>query len=200
MSEDLRAMGPRRAVSDTTGEAYDGRTIAFHWATVILVAFQWILAHYIDAFPRGPLRVDARSTHITVGVLLILVVLARLAWRNRGGVQLAPLGHPALAVVARITHWILYALVAAVLLAGIANAWIRGDNLFNLAQIPKLAPGNTALKSTVETLHEWLANSLLILAGVHALAALAHEFVWKDTTLRRMSPWRHSVGPSEKTP
>jgi cytochrome b561 len=199
MSEDFRAMETPRAVSDATGEAYDGRTIAFHWATVILVAFQWVGAHYIDAFPRGPLRVDARSTHITVGVLLIAVLLARLAWRNRGGARLAPLGPPALAVVARATHWILYALVGAVLAAGVANAWIRGDNLFNLVQIPKLAPGQAGLKSTVETLHSWLANSLLILAGLHAVAALAHELVWKDTTLRRMSFWRHGAAPVRKS-
>jgi cytochrome b561 len=190
MSEDPRSMGPRPAASDVTGEAYDGRTIAFHWVTVALVAFQWIGAHYIDAFPRGPLRVDARSTHIVVGVALILVLAARLAWRNGGGRRLAPLGHPALATIGRLTHWALYALVAAVLAAGVANAWIRGDNLFNLLQIPKLAPGQAGLKGFVATLHEWLANSLLILAGLHAAAALAHEFVLKDTTLRRMRPWR----------
>jgi cytochrome b561 len=188
MSEDPRA-----------GEAYDGRTIAFHWITVILVAFQWVGAHCIDAFPRGPLRVDARSTHIAVGVLLIAVLLARLAWRNRGGVRLAPLGPPALGVVARAAHWILYALVGAILAAGIANAWIRGDNLFNLVQIPKLAPGHAGLKSAVETLHSWLANALLILAGLHALAALAHAFVWKDATRRRMSFWRHGAGGFKKT-
>ena len=199
MSEDLRSMGPRPAASDITGETYDGRTIAFHWITVVLVAFQWIGAHYIDAFPRGPLRVDARSTHIAVGAALILVLTARLAWRNQGGLRLAPLGHPALAATARMVHAALYAQVAAVLAAGLANARIRGDNLFKLLQIPKLAPGHAGLKSFVESLHEWLANSLLILAGLHAAAAIAHQFIWKDTTLRRMSPWGRDAARVRKT-
>lgn len=29
---------------------YDVRTIAFHWATVVLVAAQWVLAQVIDDF------------------------------------------------------------------------------------------------------------------------------------------------------
>jgi cytochrome b561 len=41
-------------------------------------------------------------------------------------------------------------------------------------------------------LHGWLADALLILAGVHAGAALVHHYVWRDPTLRRMLPARRS--------
>lgn len=169
-------------------EGYDPRTILFHWLTAGLVALQWVGAHYIDAFPRGPLRVDARATHITLGVLLILILGARLWWRGHGGRTPAPVGPPAMRGLARATHALLYALVAAVLAAGIANAWIRGDDMFGLFRIPSLAPGDRALRSLVEEVHEWLANAVLIVAGLHALAALVHHLVLKDATLRRMLP------------
>jgi cytochrome b561 len=38
--------------------------------------------------------------------------------------------------------------------------------------------------------HELLANALLILAGLHACAALIHHYVFRDRTLVRMLPGR----------
>ncbi|HZT00732.1 MAG TPA: cytochrome b/b6 domain-containing protein, partial [Steroidobacteraceae bacterium] len=46
------------------------------------------------------------------------------------------------------------------------------------------------LKETVEELHEWFGNVVLILAAVHAAAALFHRLVLKDGVLRRMLPER----------
>lgn len=190
MSEDPDAITAPGRPSDTTGEAYDGRTILFHWLTAALVAGQWVLAHYIDAFPRGPLRVDARSTHITIGVLLVVILIARIGWRNRGGRRLAPVAHPLARTLAKGMHYLLYLALGAVLLAGIANAWIRGDSLFNLFHLPSPAPGDKALRGLGEEVHEWLANGILILAGLHAAAAVLHPIVWKDTVLKRMLPRR----------
>ena len=39
---------------------------------------------------------------------------------------------------------------------------------------------------------ELVANTILVVAGVHALAGLAHHYLWKDDTLRRMA-WRRGV-------
>jgi cytochrome b561 len=36
--------------------------------------------------------------------------------------------------------------------------------------------------------HEYLANTLLILAGIHACAALMHHYIFRDRTLVRMVP------------
>jgi cytochrome b561 len=190
MTEDLHAMGSRPAVSDATGDIYDPRTIIFHWLTAALVAIQWVGAHYIDAFPKGPLRVDARSTHISIGVALIVILLARAAWRATGGRHLAPVQNPAVRYLSQATHAVLYALLTVLLAVGVANAWERGDSLFNLVKIPSFAPGDTSLKHAIETLHEQLANILLIVAGLHALAAIGHEFIGRDKILRRMIPRR----------
>lgn len=190
MSEDPNAMAAPGRPSTATGEAYDGRTILFHWLTAVLVAGQWVLAHYIDAFPRGPLRVDARSTHIVIGVALVVLLVARASWRATGGRRLAPVAHPLARRLSKATHHLLYLTLAAVLLAGLSNAWVRGDSLFNLFHLPSPAPGDKALRHQVEVVHEWLANGLLILAGAHAAAAILHPLVWKDTVLTRMTPQR----------
>jgi len=64
-----------------TARKYDPTTMFFHWTTAALVVTQWMGAQAIDLFPRGPLRVDARSLHTTMGVLLAALLLGRIAWR-----------------------------------------------------------------------------------------------------------------------
>jgi cytochrome b561 len=168
--------------------AYDRRTIVLHWLSAALIAALWLAGQSIDWFPRGTPRVMARSLHIGLGALLGLLLLWRLNWRRGGGRQLPPAqaglgGRTAIGV-----HHLLYLLALLTVLVGLACVWIRGDNLFNLVTVPAFDPGNKALRHDAVELHELLANALLILAGLHAAAALWHHRVLKDGVLRRMWP------------
>ena len=40
----------------------------------------------------------------------------------------------------------------------------------------------------IEDLHGYLAYTLFALIGIHLLAALWHQFVWRDRLLQRMWP------------
>ena len=70
----------------------------------------------------------------------------------------------------------------------VCRAW--GDSMFNLFSIPSFAPRDRALRRQINGCHELVANTILVLAGIRALAALAHHYVWKDEVLRRMLPMR----------
>ena len=74
---------PYGRVNDWGMEPGKPATVRFGWER--LKEYFEVGARYIDAFPRGALRVDARSFHIVVGATLIAIVLARLAWRRSGG-------------------------------------------------------------------------------------------------------------------
>ena len=55
----------------------------------------------------------------------------------------------------------------------------------------RLDPGvrsNRAIFEPTEDIHGYLAYGLFALAGIHALAALWHQFVVHDGILRRMWP------------
>lgn len=169
---------------------YDARTIALHWATAGLIATQWGIAQVIDLFPSGMPRVAVRSTHIVLGVVLVGVLLARVAWRATEGRRLPAADRGALHVVAKATHWTMYGLLAAVLALGVATTWARGDNIFGLFRLPKLDPTNPDLGEQLLGIHGTLVTVLLVLAAVHAGAALAHHYLWKDGVLRRMLPGR----------
>ena len=175
---------------DPTARHYDTWTIIFHWTVAVLVIGQWIGAQLIDYFPRGPLRVDARSLHIVFGVLLGVILIARIIWRTTSGRRLPLADRGALNILAKGTHWALYALVATMIALGVFLAWTRGDSLFNLISIPQYDPGNKALANKVFDLHATLGWIILGLAGLHALAALVHRFWWKDSVLQRMLPGR----------
>jgi cytochrome b561 len=171
---------------------YDRRTILLHWLTAALVVLLWGIAQVIDLFPKGAPRIAARSVHIVLGVLLGVILLLRILWRNRSGRRLPPASDGVMGYFARIVHIGLYVGVASVVLLGISNAWARGDSLFGLLRIPKLYPDIPQLKPAIENLHATFANALLILAGAHALAAIAHHFILRDGVLRRMLPPRNT--------
>ena len=167
---------------------YDTKTIWLHWLTAGLVIGLWCLGQTIDWFPRGAGRVFARSAHISAGALLAIVLLYRIWWRLTAGAQLPAAGTRGLQVLARSMHKILYVAMLAAVVLGVANAWVRGDNLYYLYKIPAYAPGNKALRASVEDYHAYAANLLLILAGLHAAAGLAHHYICKVEVLGRMFP------------
>ncbi len=172
----------------TGARQYDARTIALHWATAGLIITQWGIAQVIDLFPNVAPRVAVRSTHIVLGLVLVAVLLTRLAWRATEGRRLPAADRGALHVVAKATHWIMYALLAAVLALGMATTWARGDSIFGLFRLPKLDPSNPDLGKYLVGVHGTAVTILLVLAAVHASAALLHHYLWKDGVLRRMLP------------
>jgi cytochrome b561 len=171
---------------------YDARTIALHWGVALGVLFQWLGAHAIDRFGPGAARVDARSVHVLVGVLLLAGLGYRLWWRLRRGRRLAPVQGPALTLAAGAIHVALYTLVAVALVLGLFNTWIRGDSILGAFHIPKFgdyAPqARHALANEIVAWHRLAANAILVVAGVHASAAILHHVWLRDGVLQRMIP------------
>lgn len=175
--------------AETQGLRYDPTTIALHWVTAALVVTLWTIGQTVDVFPNGPLRIDYRSVHILLGVALGVILVARLGWRLTRHRRLPPIDSGLLLVVARATHWLLYVLLIVAVVLGLSNVWVRGDVIFNLFKVPAYRPGDRALMHLVGGWHALAANTVLIVAGLHAAAALVHHYVLRDATLRRMLPW-----------
>ena len=182
MPEGSVAAGGRLAPA----QRYDRRTIGLHWLTAALVVLLWCIAKVIDDFSRGPPRVAARSVHIVLGAILVVVMVARILWRLRSGRRLPPSNTGIIGELEKWAHLLLYAGLGAVLLLGLSNAWIRGDSLFGLVKIHAPEGALHALKPTVETAHRYAAHGLMVLAALHAVAALYHHFVIRDGVLGRM--------------
>jgi cytochrome b561 len=178
----------RAAAAIAKPARYDGVSILLHWITATLVVMLWTLGQTIDFFPKGAPKIDARSTHFLLGATLGVVLLVRIGWRASAGRSLPVANSGWAGTAAKVVHYGLYVLLAATVVLGIFNAWQRGDVVFNFYTIPKLIPGDLALKRTLEELHGDFADIVLILAGLHAAAALAHHYLLRDSVLRRMLP------------
>jgi cytochrome b561 len=177
-----------RAPAGVRALRYDYATIVLHWITAVLIGVLWVIGQTVDFAPSGPLRVDYRSLHIALGVALMGVIALRVLWRLTHGRSLPGVGSEWMERVARLTHWVLYLLIATTLVLGLVNVWVRGDVIFNLFTVPAFDPGNRALRRLIGDWHALAANGILILAGLHAAAALFHHYVLRDGVLRRMLP------------
>jgi cytochrome b561 len=89
-------------------------------------------------------------------------------------------------VLAEATHYALYGLLLVAVGLGVVNAFVRGYNLFDLLRLPQI--GDAALGRPITHWHGLAANVLLVLALVHAAAALLHYYGLKDRVLQRMLP------------
>jgi cytochrome b561 len=169
---------------------YDPTTIGLHWLVAVAVILQWTGGQTIDWFPKGPLKIDARSVHIALGASLAGLLLLRLYWRAVRGRRLPPAQTGPLGLLAVGTHGALILNLLVLVGLGLLLAGLRGDSLFNLVKLPALGDlspkARHLLTDRITDLHGLAANLILALAGFHAAAALVHHLFWKDGVLRRM--------------
>jgi cytochrome b561 len=158
-----------------------------HWAMIALVITAWLLGQFVDDLPRSAL-----SIHISAGLALLLLLGFRLVWRMADPPprpEPTVLG-PWLDYAGHLAHYALYLLLAAVPILGIIAQFARGDSLsvFGLYEIASPWAKDRAFARSVTEIHEVAANALVMLAAMHAVAALVHHWVFRDRTLVRMLP------------
>lgn len=173
-------------------ERYGAVSQALHWLTVVLVVAAWLLGTFDDVLPKGAARDAGLFVHISIGLAILALLAVRLPWRL---VDPPPDPEPATAGIwaqraAHLTHWALYALLVGVVIAGIVLQFARGRPLplFGLAEIASPWAADRAFARSVKEVHEVFANALLVLAVLHAAAALFHHWILRDRTLVRMLP------------
>jgi cytochrome b561 len=167
---------------------YDPTTIWLHWTTVGLIVVLWAIGQTADLLPDGSLRAGVWSIHVALGLVTALVLLTRIAWRTHFGRILPPADTGVLYVVAKVTHYVLYVLLAAVVALGIVDASYRGFNLFGIWSVPKFGTGDAAIRHSINEWHGLAANLMILIAFIHAMAALVHQYVWRDHLINRMAP------------
>lgn len=163
----------------------------FHWAVVVLIIVQFILAARADDLPLGPAKVAVLAQHKSFGITILALAVLRLLWRWFNPVPAEPLDIPQWQrVAARISHLALYGLLLITPVVGWAMSSARNFSVswFGLVTLPDFVAPNRPAYDFLHQTHEILAMTLFWLALLHIAAALKHHFIDKDNVLRRMLP------------
>jgi cytochrome b561 len=162
-----------------------------HWLIVVLIVVMAYLGLTMTDLPNNPYKIRLYALHKSIGLSLLALVILRLLWRGYTGAPRPLPGIPAWQErVASLTHFALYVLLLAIPLTG----WIFNSaagfpmQWFGVVNLPALTGRSTALRELSGSWHELLFWALIVLALVHAAAAIYHHLLQHDATLARMLP------------
>src|SRR5215471_5001005 len=186
MAQDIKKAADRRVLEL---EYYDVPTLVFHWLTVAFVlvlmgtSLVWNYWTPHDRYWR-PLM---EGTHVSWGILFAVLILTRVAWRLASG-RHVPAEAGISGVLSRVMYLILYVLLMSEIPLGVLLRWFQGEGsqFFGLFSVPTLLGPDKVLARQFEDLHNWVSWTIIILAIVHATAALVHHYVLKDQVMGRM--------------
>jgi len=179
---------------------YSNAAVTFHWVTVALVLTQVVLGFsFAEFMEKGPAQAEVFAWHKTLGALILLLALIRLAYRLKNPPPPFPPELPRWRRVAAVwNHRAFYFLLIVLPLTGlIAVSGMSPTGTTQLAggiTIPIL-PGIT--KETGETsgdLHVVLVYSTIALLLLHIAAAISQQFFEHDRTAGRMPPFQAPGG------
>lgn len=161
-------------MNEQQAAGYSTLQITLHWVIAAFVAFQLLfgegMTNVRDAAEEGatPSGVDFAVSigHYWFGVAILALVLVRMGVRLTQGVPPRPVATPAwMDWAAKLVHWAFYLMLVAMPVLGLLTVYVSDE----FGDIHKLGK-----------------PVFLALIAVHVLAALCHQFIKKDGTLRRI--------------
>lgn len=166
-------------------QRYSGLLIGVHWLTAVLVVVAYLLSE-----GGRRVRLDPPQWHFFLGFAVLLLLVPRFIGRALGGAPPMTAGDRRVQRAAKAGHGLLYLLLVAVTVTG----WIAVSKMGVVVTkagitVPPIAAAVAGRIGLVGDVHQWLGNGILIVAGLHAMAALWHQFFLKDNTLGRMNPF-----------
>lgn len=168
---------------------YDNVAITLHWLTALLVLVQFALAETWDWFPHDTTE-TMQSIHVSFGILLAAVIIARLIWRWTPGHQRSSIATGWMETASKDVHYLLYALLIVQAGLGFTIGWSAGHpiHFFGLPIPGPIGALPRPMRHDLRDVHSWIGWTIVIVAFVHALAALYHHYFLKDRVLGRMLP------------
>jgi cytochrome b561 len=193
------------AAADQQISVYSPIARALHWIIVVLIAVQFTMgiimtdeAPQPDFWARLSDALAFSSAHKLLGIVLLILVIVRLAYRLGRG---RPPEEPTLTTWQRemsaLVHAWLYVLLLLVPLLGwIGISLYPALTVFDWFSLPALTAPDRQLSVPVFAAHMIAAFALIALIALHVTAALYHHFIRRDGVLGRMLPRMSRRGPN----
>lgn len=159
-----------------------------HWITALIVGLMLIAGQRFGGEMSDADRIFSLTGHSSLGAIIVVLVLFRLACRFSGFATPPDLGLPrAQEMAARLVQWGIYGLLIWLPVTGILTA--RSHELpvkpFGAFDI---STHNAASFDSLRMLHEWGTWALMALLALHIGAALMHAMK-RDGVMGAMNPF-----------
>lgn len=172
-------------------QRYGSTAIFLHWLTLALLVGVYGAIELREFYPRGSaLREGLKTWHYMLGLTMFGLVWVRVinsllarapdpverGWRH---------------ALSRVTHLALYLLMISMPIAGWLILSGEGEAVpfFGLT-LPPLTGKDGAFAESLKELHELGGTIGYWLIGLHAVAALFHQYILRDALFKRMLPHR----------
>lgn len=175
---------------------YHPVAMALHWLIAISIIFMIVLGLTMEDITPISTRFVWFQIHKSLGLTILLLSVARLAWRLSHAAPALPSHMSRFEKLAATgAHWALYALMFAIPLSGwlLVSAAAKYPTvffgLFTVPHLPLPDMDPKLIRGAAGETHEILAIYVAIpLIALHVLAALKHQFIDKDNLFVRMLP------------
>ena len=163
-----------------------------HWLVALLLAAQIPLAWVMIEQRLGPDKLANYALHKSLGILLLLVGLARISAAVSTRRPPLPAALPrAQRIAARTAEALLFLVLVVMPLPG----WLMSSaanfpvSVFGWFTLPDLVQPSQDLFATLQKVHRGLSYLLMATAALHISAAMRHYFILRDNVLYSMLPF-----------
>jgi cytochrome b561 len=181
-----------RMTHDIPSTRYTRTAASLHWLVALAGFSTFALGLYMQDLPISPAKLKLYAYHKWIGVLIFLLMLARLSWRLTHAPPPLPTGMPGWQHrAAKGVHHALYFLLLAIPLSGWLMSSAKGFQTvwFGVLPLPDLVGKDKALGDTLAAVHQALNFGTAALVSVHVAAVVMHHMLYREEILVRMLPW-----------
>jgi len=164
---------------------------ALHWTTALCMFALLPLAWVMVNAKRGPTTGSLFAWHETLGAIVLLVTVFRIAWRFVDGPPAYP---PAVRIwerrLAHAAYWVFFAALIYMPATGFLTAELGGHRprLFDALPTPLLLAPDKHQAALFAQLHLWGQWLIYALIALHLSAVAFHLTFRRDGVLGRMLP------------
>ncbi len=179
---------------------YTTVAIILHWLIAAAIIFQIILGWRMGDEPKGPSTYAIFQLHKSIGITILLLSLARLAWRLFHRPPPHPVGQPRWETIAsQVVHVAFYVIMIGLPVTGwimVSASKLNIPTLLygtvpwpHLPLLPELATGPKHLwYKAGQISHDLLVKTTYLLLAVHLGAVAKHQILDRDEVLGHMAP------------
>ena len=173
-----------------TESGYGLATRLLHWSVAALIlGLVWLGWYMVDLTYYDPWYNRSLAWHKALGMVALALGAVKVGWmfHSRPPAYAATLKRWERAAATAVHH-LFYAMMLLIPITGylVSTSQGEGIDLWGVLTVPAVVVAGEEVRDLMIEMHFWCGYGTGVLALAHAAAAVKHQFLDRDGTLRRM--------------